>query len=585
MQRGAQTLLDLSYEYNRLNSVGNASGKTGHLSKITNNIDNNKNREYEYDALGRLTKAKGGNGMWTQTYAYDRYGNRTSVTATGVAADSSAIPTDGIANLSYNTTTNRITTTGFEYDVAGNQTRALDKDGQYWLRFDYDTANRISVIKRDDGTPIQAFQYSPSGGRLMNYDYAANQQTLYANTGGTTLSEYIEYTAQQPTWTKSYVYLGGGLLSTATSNGQGGENIEFNHPDRLGTRTITNQAAGTSNEQAALPFGTALNAESTRTNNPNRFTSYDRSNISGLDYAVNRSYDPKQGRFTQVDPIKMGASSLTSPQTLNLYTYCGNDPINHTDPSGLFWGSLFRAIGKIFSVVNRILKWVAVAIIVAAVVIALVASPGAAIGFLKAVAGVIGNILGISTSTSPIIINFAAGTITGGALSISIGLSGQIIAGLYSVGAIANSFSQTKDKERRRGHSTAQQAAIAFLRRINPISIRRNKEIAAFICKLKNGTFVTGKDQIVGSHGGTLINDCPKNSQLAGGAHAHGRHDANLVNIYGDGNEVFSPTDMKKVFSGNVPEWIATPSGDIHRLNPDGTLATVSKIYGRTRRR
>ena len=370
VQRGAQTLLDLSYEYNRNNSVGTLTGKTGHLSKIINNLDNNRNREYEYDALGRLTKAKGGDGgnLWQQQYTYDRYGNRTNVTATGVAADSSAIPSDGIPNLSYNTTTNRITSGDangqFEYDAAGNQIRALDKNGQYWLRFDYDTANRISVIKRDDGTPIQAFQYSPSGGRLMNYDYATNQQTLYANTGGTTLAEYIEFTAQQPTWTKSYVYLGGGLLSTATSNGQGGENTEFNHPDRLGTRTITNQAAGTSSEQAALPFGTALNAESTRTNNPNRFTSYDRSNITGLDYAVNRSYDSKQGRFTQVDPIDMDAVDFDSPQTLNLYTYCGNDPINHTDPDGLFFGKLFKWIGKIF----KVLRWVALAVAIVSVI-------------------------------------------------------------------------------------------------------------------------------------------------------------------------------------------------------------------------
>jgi YD repeat-containing protein len=72
-----QTLLDLSYDYNRNNSVGNAIGKTGHLTKITDNLNTNKNKEYEYDALGRLTKAKGGtNSLWTQQYSYDRYGNR-----------------------------------------------------------------------------------------------------------------------------------------------------------------------------------------------------------------------------------------------------------------------------------------------------------------------------------------------------------------------------------------------------------------------------------------------------------------------------------------------------------------------------
>jgi RHS repeat-associated protein len=83
-----------------------------------------------------------------------------------------------------------------------------------------------------------------------------------------------------------------------------------------------------------LPFGTALNAESTGATN-RRFTTYDRSVTTGLDYASNRHYDAQQGRFTQVDPIGMRSVSLESPQTLNLYAYCANDPINHTDASGL----------------------------------------------------------------------------------------------------------------------------------------------------------------------------------------------------------------------------------------------------------
>jgi hypothetical protein len=66
---------------------------------------------------------------------------------------------------------------------------------------------------------------------------------------------------------------------------------------------------------------------------------------------VNRFYNAGQGRFTQVDPIGMSAASLEEPQTLNLYAYCGNDPINHIDPDGLFFKKLFKWIGKIFKVI------------------------------------------------------------------------------------------------------------------------------------------------------------------------------------------------------------------------------------------
>jgi len=47
-----------------------------------------------------------------------------------------------------------------------------------------------------------------------------------------------------------------------------------------------------------------------------RFTSHDRSEATGLDYAVSRFYSPPQGRFTQVDPFEIGAASSEDPQTL-----------------------------------------------------------------------------------------------------------------------------------------------------------------------------------------------------------------------------------------------------------------------------
>src|SRR6266542_1096304 len=67
----------------------------------------------------------------------------------------------------------------------------------------------------------------------------------------------------------------------------------------------------------------------------------------------------------------MDAASLSNPQTLNLYAYCGNDPINHVDPAGTsFFGKLFGWIGKIF-------KWVAIAAIVAVAVLTVVGGASA----------------------------------------------------------------------------------------------------------------------------------------------------------------------------------------------------------------
>lgn len=124
------------------------------------------------------------------------------------------------------------------------------------------------------------------------------------------------------------------MLSTQTNNGYGGEITEFHHPDRLGTKLVTNNQANTSFEQSILPFGTSLDAETSGITNQ-RFTSYDRNSATGSDYAVNRSYSSAQSRFTQVDPIGMNSASIGNPQSNNLYAYVQNNPVDFTDPSGL----------------------------------------------------------------------------------------------------------------------------------------------------------------------------------------------------------------------------------------------------------
>ncbi|MFL6257385.1 MAG: hypothetical protein ACJ74T_20450, partial [Pyrinomonadaceae bacterium] len=56
---GATPLLDLSYDYLRPGTTG---GRTGQLTRIVNNLDSTRRRDrnYEYDQLGRLKRATGG---------------------------------------------------------------------------------------------------------------------------------------------------------------------------------------------------------------------------------------------------------------------------------------------------------------------------------------------------------------------------------------------------------------------------------------------------------------------------------------------------------------------------------------------
>ena len=308
---------------------------------------------YRYDDLSRLRRIEGGvHGVksssiysvtWKQDYSYDRFGNRTSVSTFN--ASESTVPSDGWSGLSYDAATNRINTPGFTYDPAGNQLQ--NNTGQSFV---YDAAGRLVQVKNQSGTTTLAtYTYGASRRRLITQtgSGSSTDKTYYVWESDSVIAEYIEQpSADMPKWSKNYVYLGGRLLATEAPNGSN-ESVQYHHPDRLGTRLVTNNLDTSSFHQSTLPFGTALNAESTGATN-RRFTSYDRSATTGLDYAINRQYDSRQGRFTQPDPLGMAAASLADPQSLNMYSYVGNDPANRVDPDGQFWGALFRFVAGLF---------------------------------------------------------------------------------------------------------------------------------------------------------------------------------------------------------------------------------------------
>src|SRR5262249_11221312 len=119
-------------------------------------------------------------------------------------------------------------------------------------------------------------------------------------------------------------YERGGSATQATGT-------RYYHQDRLSTSFITDSTGAVVGTTNHLPFGEEIGF--TGESEKHKFTTYERDGT--LDYAVNRHYASQQGRFNHVDPLGMGAASLSNPQSLNLYSYVQNDPVNFVDPSGL----------------------------------------------------------------------------------------------------------------------------------------------------------------------------------------------------------------------------------------------------------
>jgi RHS repeat-associated protein len=66
-----------------------------------------------------------------------------------------------------------------------------------------------------------------------------------------------------------------------------------------------------------------------------RYTGKERDSESGLDYFGARYYSSSMGRFSSPDPSGLYYADPANPQSLNLYSYVGNNPLIFTDPSGM----------------------------------------------------------------------------------------------------------------------------------------------------------------------------------------------------------------------------------------------------------
>ncbi|MCI0664555.1 MAG: RHS repeat protein, partial [Acidobacteria bacterium] len=222
----------------------------------------------------------------------------------------------------------RITTAGFEYDPAGNQTRAVINASGTQQQYRYDCAGRLAQVLDASGNVVASYSYGAGNQRLMSVEGGVTKYFAWA--GGKIIAEYEASGANALQWKTSYVYLGGKLL--ATTSGSSGTETRFHHPDRLGTRLVTDSLGDVVSEQLNLPFGTMLPFTQTyggensyqhpTLSNPSkkRFTSYDRSDATSLD-------------------CDRRSNSGNSPKSRRIHWIFGPRVPNTNDISGKFTGN------------------------------------------------------------------------------------------------------------------------------------------------------------------------------------------------------------------------------------------------------
>lgn len=201
-------------------------------------------------------------------------------------------------------------------------------------------------------TSSVTYLYDQSGSRVYMKDNSSS---------GTTTSYWGSTYSQTPTGYKKWknVYAGGVLVATLEKVGTGTTIPYYVATDHQGGTSVVTNSSGVATETLDYyPYGgVRIDSKAGGVNQGKKYISSESDTATGLNYMNARYQNPTQGQFISQDPILLGAPAsgfLADPQSLNYYAYAEGDPINRSDPSGLYvvssglvqWGDTPNSIGN-----------------------------------------------------------------------------------------------------------------------------------------------------------------------------------------------------------------------------------------------
>ncbi|MES2369764.1 MAG: RHS repeat-associated core domain-containing protein [Pseudomonadota bacterium] len=264
-------------------------------------------------------------------YTYDALDNRTKKTVNGVDQYAVFDAANQLVELRNGSPTGALTH-AFVYDANGNLIQKCEGTGVSRTTTTC-SGSTVSSFTWNPDDQLIAF-YKPGVSESYQYDQAGRRIAKTSN-GVTTYYRYngddidAEYSA---TWSETARYVHGPntddplMRLTGQTNDPSATAIYY-HQDGIGSVVATSDQAG--NIVAAQLFDAWGNrVQSTGSIAQYGYTGRE-PDQSGMIYYRARYYDPTLGRFISRDPAGM-------PNGVNRYAYVNNNPINATDPTGLY---------------------------------------------------------------------------------------------------------------------------------------------------------------------------------------------------------------------------------------------------------
>jgi YD repeat-containing protein len=320
--KGGTTLMSLTYSYQAQagqNGATSTAGNSGLLMSVSGSINGTvESATYTYDLTGRLASASisSGGSSTVQGYDLDRWGNRIGVRnsvsggthlQTVAMAQSAGMPTNKIASVTVGGTT-----TNYSYDANGN----LSNDGLN--TYNYDAENRLVSV---GGGAVAQYSYDVGGRRVSKA--SGGSTTHYVWNGAKVLEEHDGSSGNNLV---SYIAMGGAVIAKVSASA-----IRYFLRDRMCERLVLDSNATVVGQMNTLPYGEDF-AESGE-QDKHHYVDYERDVETGKDFAINRSYSPSVGAYTQASTGR--APTINDPQTQNMYNRIRGNPINRISGIGL----------------------------------------------------------------------------------------------------------------------------------------------------------------------------------------------------------------------------------------------------------